>query len=61
MTEKRIPVRLPVELHKKFSKKLIDADMSAQEFFLGKVKEFVAVTTPQEGRKRNENSNDPIH
>ena len=50
MTEKRIPVRLPVELHKEFSKKLIDADMSAQEFFLGKVKEFVAVTTPQEGR-----------
>ena len=41
MTEKRIPVRLPVELHKKFSKKLIDADMSAQEFFIGKVKEFV--------------------
>ena len=45
MTEKRIPVRLPVELHKQFSKKLIDADMSAQEFFIGKVKEFVKEET----------------
>jgi hypothetical protein len=38
---KTIPVRLPVKLHKEFSKKLIDDSLSAQEFFRKKVDDYV--------------------
>lgn len=39
---KTIPVRLPTELHKEFSKKLIDDGISAQEFFIRHVRKYVS-------------------
>ena len=36
-----ITVRIPDDMHKEFSKKLIDDEVSAQEFFLNKVKEYL--------------------
>lgn len=38
---KTIPVRIPEAMHKEFSKKLIDDDMSAQTFFIEKVEEYL--------------------
>lgn len=40
-----IPVRLPKQMHKDFSKKLIDDDKSAQTFFLEKVEEYLKKTS----------------
>ena len=41
MTSKTIPVRLEIETHKEFSKRLIDDGISAQEFFRAKVEEYL--------------------
>lgn len=41
MATKTIPVRLDIETHKEFSKRLIDDGISAQEFFRQKVDEYL--------------------
>ncbi|MDP4158220.1 MAG: hypothetical protein Q8911_00450 [Bacillota bacterium] len=38
---KTIPVRIPLDKHKEFMKKLIDDDKSAQTFFIEKVEEYL--------------------
>ncbi len=36
-----VSVRLPVDMHKEFTKKLIDDEMSAQEFFFKQVEKYL--------------------
>jgi hypothetical protein len=38
---KRATVRLPEGLHREFAKKLIDDNLSAQDFFLRQIMEYV--------------------
>ncbi len=50
---KMIPVRMPVETHKAFMKRLIDDEMSAQAFFLSKVQEYLGIDEAK-GKEKDE-------